>query len=168
MIDNCSIFFYLSFFLFFFHYVPARLNHYNNEMVYIFQPNRTYILEDITNNAPGWCEIIDEVKKYALQDQLASTVTTNAGDDDNSLHNQQRQSSKLPDQQNMNNGLMKINNNNISNINVNSNISSNIKKSKNSLFNLNIKKMTVANTAANNHSTTAATTAENSGVSGGN
>ncbi|KAH9501705.1 Sterile alpha and TIR motif-containing protein 1 [Dermatophagoides farinae] len=55
---------------------------------YIHVPNRTYILEDITNNAPGWCEIIDEVKKHALQDQLASAAAaTIIGGDEDGLHN---------------------------------------------------------------------------------
>jgi len=49
----------------------------------LLQPNRTYILEDITNNAPSWCEALEDVKKSISNDDKKKSnadISTNTSE----------------------------------------------------------------------------------------
>ncbi|UXI14602.1 hypothetical protein NH340_JMT00545 [Sarcoptes scabiei] len=105
---------------------------------YIHVPNRTYILEDISNNAPGWCEIIDQIKNESLKSLSDAT-------------NNRNKSSVMNCNIISNNSNSNSGENLISKTKIESNIFTNVsnqststipnkKSSKNSLFNLNIKK----------------------------
>lgn len=41
---------------------------------YPLQPNRTYFLEDVSGNAPVWCQLIDEVRKATYGNSQADTI----------------------------------------------------------------------------------------------